>query len=134
MELSKENLKFFKEASERMEVLGIYQGYIFLFLSESKVMMSDNGIIKDVPKEILDKIAEFQNEFGNLVYHVIHTHIFGMETYECLTVSPYEEDWDYERPDKDGWTMSHSINVTVPEYTKSGSIQIKNIDGLRRIN
>lgn len=122
---SKDSMKL--EAVGRMKTLGIPEYVIKRFEMKDWLHMSDNTTIEeDIPEEILNKIKEYQDEFKNLVYHVVHTHLFGQETYECLAVSPYKEDWSYEFPDKKGWTMSHSINITHPENTESGSIQLEN--------
>lgn len=130
---SKDSMKL--EAEGRMRALGLGNYVINRFLIDDKLLMSDNTTLVDVPEDILKKIEEYQNEFKNLVYHVVHAHIFGQETYECLSVSPYREDWSYEFPDKKGWTMSHSINITHPENTESGSIKLENKNGvLLRIN
>ena len=58
------------------------------------------------------------------------------ETYECLSVSCYKEDWDFEREImKDNWVISHSLNITEPSFTESGSIRVIEKDGiLYRIN
>lgn len=124
-----------KEALIRMEKLGLNNLVFSRFFLKGELKCSDNTKVTDVPEFILSEIKAYQDEFKSLVYHVVHTHFCGMDTYECLTVSPYEEDWDYERPDDKGWTMSHSINLTIPENTESGSIQLVNKLGvLIRVN
>ena len=130
---SRESMK--QEAEERMRTLGLPDLTIHKFMDRDELILSDNTKYADVPEDILREIKQYEKEFDGLVYHVIHTHIFGMETYECLSVSPYKEDWDYERPDKKCWVMSHSINKTFPENTESGSIQVVNKLGvLCRVN
>ena len=96
------------EAQRRMKFLGIKDELISAFITENKLYCSDNRKIVDVPKDIQKKIDKWQGQYKNLVYHVIHSH-FMCETYECLSVSCYKEDWDFEREImKDNWVISHS--------------------------
>lgn len=125
---SKDSMKL--EAEGRMMQLGLPVFVINRFLKSDRLTVSDNTTFYDVPENIFNEIKKYQEEFQNLVYHVVHTHFLGNETYECLVVSPYKEDWNYEQPDKKGWTMSHSINITIPENTESGSIQLENKKGV----
>lgn len=125
------------EAIKRMKMLSIDQEIISQFLDADNVVCSNNGIhFTEVPPEITKQSIEWQQKFGSLVYHVIHAYIFGLETYELLSVSPYKEDWSYENDIiQNGWVMCHSINLTVPEHSESGSIHVVNNHGcLKRIN
>lgn len=123
------------EAVNRMRMLGLDNGIIDDFAVNGELRCSNFGEITDVPADVLKEIEEWENKFHNLVYHVIHGG-FMHETYECLSVSCYNEDWDYENSIMDdNWVMSHSINISIPKYTESGSIKIKNNNGiLQRIN
>ena len=93
-------------------------------------MCSENKKFIEVPAEILMELRAWEKKYYNLVYHVIHSYYLGFETYECLSVSFYSDDWSFENETLDeGWPMSHSINITVPEYSESGTIQVENIKG-----
>ena len=118
------------EAEQRMEALGLSKEVIKDFIDENILACSYNTHMMGVSPKILEEIKNYQAEFGNLIYHVVHSHFMGQETYECLAISPYMEDWDYEFPDEKKWTMSHSINITHPENTESGSIQLENKNGV----
>ena len=119
-----------EEALKRMRILGLAKDVIISYEDNNRLCCSENGQITNVPEKIIKEIGEWQDNFGNLIYHVIHSN-FIFETYECLSVSCYKEDWDYEEKlINDMWVMSHSINVTVPEYTESGSICIRNVKGI----
>lgn len=142
--ISREEMK--KEALMRMEILGLppyvkaaYKVDDYLTLSDvsDKVCQSR---VDGVPEYIKKVIKSHEEMFGGLIFHVIHTKGLyeGTEIYDCLSVSPYESDWDYERDlseDRgDTWTMSYSINVTVPEWSGSESIKIENHSGvLKRV-
>lgn len=126
--------KMKREAVKRMYRLKLNFAVIDDF-EYGRLRCSDHDKMTAVPDEILKEIAEWEKQFHNLVYHVIHGD-FMHETYECLSVSCYKEDWDYENSIMDdNWVMSHSINISIPAYTESGSIKIKNNNGiLQRIN
>lgn len=126
--------KMRQEAISRMQRLELDESVIEDF-KNGKLSLSDHNRITDVPEDILKQINEWENKFHNLVYHVVHGN-FGYETYECLSVSNYKEDWDYENSIMDdNWVMSHSINIDIPRYTESGSIKVINNNGiLKRIN
>ena len=119
-----------QEAISRMLQLKIDSDVIKLFSENDKLMCSKNGKFVEVPAEILIQLRAWEKKYYNLVYHVIHADYIGYETYECLSVSFYKEDWDYENARlNEGWPMSHSINVTMPYYTESGIVKIENIKG-----
>lgn len=119
-----------QEAISRMQQLKIDSDVIELFSENDKLMCSENGKFVEVPAEILIQLRAWEKEYYNLVYHVIHTDYTGFETYECLSVSFYKEDWDYENARlNEGWTMSHSINITIPDCTESGIVKIENYKG-----
>ena len=119
-----------QEAISRMQQLKIDSDVIKLFSENDKLMCSENGKFVEVPAEILIQLRAWEKKYYNLVYHVIHADYIGYETYECLSVSFYKEDWDYENARlNEGWPMSHSINVTMPYYTESGIVKIENIKG-----
>lgn len=128
------SVKMRKEAVKRMYRLGLNFSVIDDF-EYGRLRCSDHDKMTDVPEEILKEIAEWERKFHNIVYHVVHGD-FGYETYECLSVSNYKEDWDYENSIMDdNWVMSHSINIDIPSYTESGSIKVINNNGiLKRIN
>lgn len=142
--MSREAMKY--EALERMELLGLPPYAMAAFKVDDYLTLSDvsdkvcKSRVNGVPEDIKKLIKAHEDKFGALVFHVIHTKgiYLGFETYDCLSVSPYESDWDYERDmmeDRgDTWAMAYSINLTRPEFTESGSIKIENHSGvLKRV-
>ena len=142
--MSRESMK--DEALDRMELLGLPPYAKAAFKVDEYLTLSDisdkvcQSRVDGVPEDIKKLIKEYEEKFGALIYHVIHTKgiYVGFEYYDCLSVSPYESYWDYERDlmeDRgDTWAMSYSINVTKPEYTESGTIKIENHSGvLKRV-
>ena len=140
--MSREAMK--DEALERMELLGLPAYAKAAFKVDDYLTLSDisdkvcQSRVDGVPEDIKKLIKAYEEKFGVLIFHVIHT--IGLyeetETYDCLSVSPYGSDWDYERDlmeDRgDMWSMSYSINVTVPDWSESGSIKIENHSGVIR--
>jgi hypothetical protein len=132
------------EANGRMLMLGLPLEIIKKFSADNKLMCSDGASFVEVPEEIQKQIAAWEKKYKNLVYHVIHTpknswefngHKALFETYECLCISHYKEDWSYEKAClNDFYPMAHVINVSVPDYTETGLVQIENRKGiLKRI-
>lgn len=131
------------EALDRMEFLGLPSYAKAAFKQSDMLTLSDindlvcSSRVDGVPEEIMKQIKAWEEKYGNYVYHVIHS-VGVFEMYNCLSVSGYESDWDYERDlmeDRgDTWAMAFCINVTKPEYTESGSIKIENHSGvLKRV-
>lgn len=142
--MSREAMK--DEAFERMELLGLPPYAKAAFKVDDYLTLSDisdkvcQSRVDGVPEDIKKLIKAYEEKFGALIFHVIHTIGLyeGTETYDCLSVSPYESDWDYERglmEDRgDTWAMAFCVNITKPEYTETGSIKIENHSGvLKRV-
>ncbi len=112
------------ESIKRMQQLGLEAAVIDDLILRDKIVCSDYGMLKDVPEEILQNIKDWESKYNNFVYHVIHSNLYGFEIYDCLSVSCYKSDWDYENDciNYRHSPMSYSINVTKPEYTESGLI------------
>lgn len=111
--MSREEMK--DEALDRMELLGI-PSYARAALKQSDMLtLSDindlvcSSRVDGVPEEIMKQIRAWEEKYGNYVYHVIHS-VGVFEMYNCLSVSGYESDWDYERDlmeDRgDTWAMA----------------------------
>ena len=125
---NKDNQKI--EAIERMERLNVVSEAIIKFKADGELTCSENGKLIAVPDFIIEEINKEYEEYMNLVYHVVHSGIYGFDIYNCLSVSPYLEDWGYENDlIKMNRSMSYCINLTKPDYTESGSILLKNVDG-----
>lgn len=142
LQMSREAMK--KEALERMEILGLGSCVKSALKLDDFLTLSDindlvcSSRVNGVPEDVLKDIRAWEEKFGNYVFHVIHS-VGVFDIYNCLTVSCYESDWDYERgmmEDRgDTWAMAFCINKTKPQYTESGSIKIENHSGvLKRVN
>lgn len=130
---TKEAMK--EQSLKRMRKLQIHEFVINEFENSDKILCSDNNKVTEVPPEIMEDIIKFSELYGNMIFHVLHSNFMNCELWEYLTVSPYPEDWEYENDlIDDMWTMSRSINMTIPDFTESGSIKVINKNGvLKRV-
>lgn len=126
---SREAMKI--EALKRMKQLGLREKIINTFKAEDKLLCSERERLKEVPPEILKGIREWEDNYGCMAYHVAHNELYGYDIYNALSVSNYLEDWIYERRLIDDMcSMAYMINVTKPDYSESGSIQLTRRLGL----
>lgn len=141
LQMSREAMK--KEALERMEILGLGSCVKSALKLDDFLTLSDindlvcSSRVNGVPEDVLKEIRAWEDNIGSYVFHVIHS-VGVFEIYNCLSVSGYKSDWDYERDlmaDRgDTWAMAFCINITKPEYTESRSIMIENHSGvLKRV-
>ena len=119
------------EAIERMKKLGLSEDAVVAFRRDKKIMMSENGVLKKLDNEfVLKEIENHRKEFKDYFYHVIHSFSNLGETYECLMVSPYLEDWGYERDMlKQNIVYCYVINISCPTNSEAGSIGVINYRG-----
>lgn len=117
------------EAIKRMIIHDLPIEVINRFLAD-EVMISDQGMLRECTEKEKKMIEEYEQESGCYVYHLIHAIANIGETYEFLRVSNYVEDWDYENDGLDkGEVLVHSVNVTHPNWSESGTIFVKRKDG-----
>lgn len=129
---SRESMK--EESLLRMEAYHLRKDVIDAF-RDDKVLCSEDGQIVELPEEIKEKIAAWEDKYKNMCYHVIHSkNLFGkIETYDFLYTSCYMEDWEYESGLADcDMVMVRSENITVPDWSASGSIAIVEENGVLR--
>ena len=136
MKVSRENKKL--EAVKRMKVLGLYNPCVNAFVRYDEVQLTEmtGGLYEfHDDAELNQAVAQFEQEYNALVYHVIHTYTNFGELYNLLYVGDYEEEWEYENGDLvDGYVMSYVVNKDVPEFSEFGTIVVKNkFGGLVRV-
>ena len=97
-----------------------------------RMQNSDNRI--PILYELSDQeayfVREWEEDSGNMVYHVIQNRMeFGL-CYSFLYVSKDTEEWVYEQADLDeGFPLVYVLNADIPDYSEYGSIGIKPIYG-----
>ncbi len=119
-----------EEAVRRMKVLKLHQNPIKEFEEEQKLNRSDKGILFWLDEDEEKMVRDWENQYGYVVYHVIHSFSNLGETYELLYVAPYMEDWEYDNENLlEGYTIAHVINKSMPDCSESGTIGVKNFAG-----
>lgn len=118
-----------REAIRRMKKLGLNEECIEKF-KKGKLQMSLQGFLFDLSPDIKKMVEEHEKELGYIIYHVIHSYSNIGETYECLFVSNYANDWIYERDMiKNNIVYAWVINKTFPENSEAGSIMVQKLYG-----
>ena len=124
---SREEMK--AEALERMKKMKLDDLIIKAFEKSNKILCSDGEKIIGVPENILKKIKEFEGNYGNLVFHVIHQKVFDFENYDLCYVSIYPDDWEFENSIlKDNQMIVRGENISIPDFSESGIVffEVKN--------
>lgn len=125
-----------KEAIMRMKELNLHENVVREFKEENMLNMSENGgFLYWLSEEHNKIIRDWEEESGNVAYHIIHNHTEFGELLSILYVGKYEDEWEMERADiKDGHVFSYVVNLDVPEFSEYGSIAIqRKIGGLVRV-
>lgn len=122
-----------EEAIRRLKVLGCNE----LAKMLPNIRYSEfKGIWYDITTKMRETITELTNR-GYFVYHIIKTNTTDGEFYDYLTISPYKEDWSYERPDGiDNRVVSQCYTPLNYFEGEGGSIWVDMINGglIRRIS
>ena len=124
-----------EKAIECMKKLDIYEPYIMAFEQKGILTMFERFggyyIDKYNEPELLEKIKEFQEESGSLVYAVTHERFEFGECYSFLCVSSYEEDWEYtlEKEDDKSYVWSFVWNKDCEDCSEYGTIGVRSFGG-----
>lgn len=119
------------EAIKRLKKMDLKSVILESFQDNGKLLCSNYGEIKEVPVNILKQIRRWEEQFGGLAFHVIYSELYGFKIYSALSVSKYPEDWLYENAALDDkWPIAYTINLTEPDFSESGQINIMNNDGI----
>ncbi len=116
------------EAIQRMKEWKIFCGTVKDFEQENLVSESvpPVGACFWVNDEQKKRIAEFEEKYDALVYHVIHSYTEFGELENYLYVSDYPEEWEDDWNDiQEHRQMCYVYNLDMPEYSEVGTIGIK---------
>lgn len=92
----KERMK--EEALKRMKLLGMHKNAISEFEKENRLNKSVMyGMLFWLMEEEKQLVNQWQEETGNLVYHVIENQFEFGHCYSFLYISKYEEEWEMDR-------------------------------------
>lgn len=130
MKLTREQMK--QQAIKFMTALGIKQDVITSLCDKNVIyhFISFNNIYKPVSPSLMKVVYEHEEKTDAFVYLVTSSFIGDILVYDLWTVSPYEDDQEHcERVLADNIVYAYCINTCIPEFSESGSIAVKVIDG-----
>ena len=113
------------EAIKRMKKLKVISGAIKQFDEDGQIMVCENGFLYWLDDEQKKMVKDFEEEYGGLVYMVIHNMTEFGELYSMLYVSQHEDEWNMDWEDlEDGIAMAFVKNVTDDFCSEIGCISI----------
>lgn len=130
----KERMK--EEALKRMKLLGMHKNAISEFEKENRLNKSVMyGMLFWLTEEEKQLVNQWQEETGNLVYHVIENQFEFGHCYSFLYISKYEEEWEMDRElMKDNIQYAYVMNTDDDTCSEFGTIQIlSKAGGIMRI-
>ena len=115
-----------KEAIERMKMLHIMDRPIKEFEKEGVLNLSEGiGLLYWLDDEERKMVADFEEEYSCVVYHVIKTFSTLGLMYSLLYVSKHMDEWEMDRADiLDGRAFVYVVNKDMPDCSEFGSISI----------
>lgn len=120
-------------AIECMQKFNIYKPYIKAFEKGTITLFERFGgyyITEDQEPELLNKIKEFEEETGSIVYAVTHERFEFGECYSFLIVSKYDEEWEMTLEEvKDEYAFAYVWNKTDEWCSEYGTIGVKSFGG-----
>ena len=132
------------EALLRMKALKLHENVINEFRENGRLNKSENlkmsgfgpilPILYWLDGEEEQMVRNWENETGNIVYHVVKNYTNLGTQYSFLYVSKYPEEWQMDNDDlKAGYPVVYVKNIDIEEFSEYGSIGIElNIGGVRR--
>ncbi len=123
------------EAIARMKVLQLHENAIREFKDDGTLNASFHGILYFLTDEQKERVRQFEEASGGVVYHVIQDFTNAGEMLSFLYVSKYPEEWELDMRDlKEDSPMVYVANVTDENCSEYGYIEIqKFIGGVLRI-
>ena len=114
------------EAVKRMRALYILGRTREEFRRSNKVNKSERGILYWLEDDERAKVAEIEEKYNVLVYHVIKSHTTIGTMYSMLYVSEHSEEWEYDWNDMgEGYAVAYVYNEDMPDCSEFGTIGIR---------
>lgn len=123
------------DALVRMKALNLLEDVINAFNKDGTLYRSEGvrlpngtrmGVLYWLTDEEAKMVKAWEEETGNMVYHVIQNRTGFGTLYSFLYVSTYDEDWEAERADlADGFPLVYVKNVDDDFCSEFGSIGIE---------
>lgn len=119
------------EAIRRMEKLKLNPDIISEFSNENIIKVTDmKGNISNIDDENLKYVKAFEQRYGTLVYHVMHSDTEFGELLTMMYVSDHSEEWtyDYNMLD-DKIAYAYVENLSEELFSEIGSVGFISING-----
>ena len=113
MQQSEEMIAKQKEESlRRMKILKLFVNAVKEFKNERKLNYSERAVLFWLEDDVMQKVREWEEKTGNMVYHAIKNTMEWGVCYSLLYVSPEEELWERDREDlMEGYPLVYSMNM-----------------------
>lgn len=125
-----------EEAIKRMKLLNLHTNVIHEFQDDGIVNCSQfGGALFWLNDDQKKRVAEFEKESGNLVYHMIRTDYVELgRMLTLLYVSPYMDEWERDRKELAAREpLAYVANLTDEICSEYGHVGIESCcGGLRR--
>lgn len=119
-----------EEAVARMKLLEILKTPINEFKKDGVINRSENGILYWLDDEEKQMVADFEKDYGGVVYHAIKTLSNIGLMYSLLYVSKHTEEWEMDRADiQEGRAFVYVVNKDMPDCSEFGTIGIRPLFG-----
>ena len=138
-----------KEALRRLEILeskGMLNDVVKVYEENRRILFSDYQLfptlyyIDSVPEQVRNKIEELTKN-GDVVYHATHERFEFGECWDLFVITDEDvandEFGECMRKDFDnyGIQFAYVMNISVPEFSEFGSIQVQpRAGGIERIS
>lgn len=138
--LTKEQIR--QNAIKNLKAIGCYGPYVMAFANGTLTMYEGyGGYYIDEDSEVFNQVRAVEQEYGGMVYAVIHSITSYGELYTFLWATSYEEDAEYDVEEYEllnsGHTYSCSAyvwNKTDPTCSEFGTVIIQPaLGGLIRV-
>lgn len=131
-----------EKAIECLKKLNIYEPFIEKFIREDVATLFEGSyagyyLTNKSEEEVAEKVKQFEERTGSLVYAVTHEKFWFGECYSFLCVSKYEEDWDgtLDVHNDKAYAFAYVWNKDVEEFSEYGTIVVDWCGGgIRRIS
>lgn len=117
-----------EEALLRIEKLNFIGSVKKKFRNNVLMQSEFGGILYFLDNDAKLAVEEVKKE-GYLPYHVIVNDLEFGKTYTVLYVSPNTNEWDMERPRKDGHITAYVYNASQPLFSEFGDVCIEAANG-----
>ena len=113
-----------------MKILQLHPNAIEEFKDDDTLNASFHGILYFLTDEQKERVREFEEASGGVVYHVIQSFTEFGEMLSFLYVSKYPEEWGCDRMDLElDEPMAYVANVTDENCSEYGHIGIREFAG-----